>query len=180
MRWFWIDRFVEFESGNRAVATKNVSLAEEHLGGMVPGYPVLPASLIVEGIAQTGGLLVGEVNQFAYRVVLAKIARTRFYDLAMAGDTLQYEATISDVKDDGGIVSAVARCGEKTIAETELVFAHLRMDGVELFYPADLLHMLRVMKLYEVGRTRDGQPLEVPPYLLEAEIQRVGGKPETA
>ena len=57
MRWIWIDRFVEFESGRRAVAIKNVSLAEEHLHDHFPGYPIMPNSLITEGLAQTGGLL---------------------------------------------------------------------------------------------------------------------------
>ena len=60
MRWIWIDRFVEFESGKRAVAIKNVTLAEDHLHDHFPGWPTMPNSLITEGLAQTGGLLVGE------------------------------------------------------------------------------------------------------------------------
>ena len=54
MRWFWIDRFTEFESGSSATAIKNVSLAEEHLHDHFPGVPLMPNSLIIEGIAQTG------------------------------------------------------------------------------------------------------------------------------
>ena len=59
MRWFWIDRFIEFEAA-RAKAIKNISLGEEHLHDHFPGYPVMPNTLIVEGMAQTGGLLVCE------------------------------------------------------------------------------------------------------------------------
>ena len=55
MRWFWIDRFTEFESGQRAVAIKNVALSEEQLDDHLPGFPVMPNSLIIEGMAQTGG-----------------------------------------------------------------------------------------------------------------------------
>ena len=73
MRWFWIDRFVEFESGHRAVAVKNVTLAEEHVLDYLLGYPILPPSLIVEGLAQTGGLLVSQHGDFLERVVLAKV-----------------------------------------------------------------------------------------------------------
>ena len=40
MRWFWVDRFLEFESGRHATAVKNVSLAEEHLHDHFPGVPV--------------------------------------------------------------------------------------------------------------------------------------------
>jgi len=59
MRWIWIDRFLTFESGKSARAVKNLSLAEDHFREHFPGYPVMPASLMLEGLAQTGGILVG-------------------------------------------------------------------------------------------------------------------------
>ena len=59
MRWFWIDKFIEFESGRRAVAIKNVSYAEEQIPEYSFSLPMMPAALIIEGVAQTGGLLVG-------------------------------------------------------------------------------------------------------------------------
>jgi 3-hydroxyacyl-[acyl-carrier-protein] dehydratase len=60
MRWFWIDRFDEFVRGRHATAVKNVSLAEEHMHDHFPGAALMPNSLIVEGMAQTAGLLVAE------------------------------------------------------------------------------------------------------------------------
>ena len=60
MRWYWIDRFVEFESGKRAKAVKNVSLAEEHLHDHFPGFPVMPGSLMNERMAKKGGILSDE------------------------------------------------------------------------------------------------------------------------
>ncbi len=54
MRWVWIDRFEEFHSGQSAVAIKMVSRAEDHLYEQTPLYPVMPHSLILEGLAQTG------------------------------------------------------------------------------------------------------------------------------
>ena len=62
-----------------ARAIKNLTLAEEHLHDHFPGYPVMPASLIIEGLAQTGGILVGEAGGFAEKVVLAKIPRAEFF-----------------------------------------------------------------------------------------------------
>ena len=79
MRWVWIDRFVEFESGSRAKAIKNITLAEEHLHDHFPGFPVMPAALMLEGLAQTGGILVGEANDYREKVVLAKIPRAIFH-----------------------------------------------------------------------------------------------------
>ena len=74
MRWFWIDRFNEFVRAKHATAVKNVSLAEEHLHDHFPGAALMPNSLIVEGMAQTAGLLVAEAIDYNRRVVLAKVA----------------------------------------------------------------------------------------------------------
>ena len=53
MRWWWIDKFTEFESGKHAKTVKCVTLAEEQLADYFPSYPVMPHSLIIEGLAQT-------------------------------------------------------------------------------------------------------------------------------
>src|SRR5881275_711868 len=94
MRWLWIDRFVAFESGRSATAVKALSAAEDHFADHFPGYPVMPASLILEGLAQTGGILVGEANDFREKVVLAKIIRARFTRDVLAGEELVSEAEI--------------------------------------------------------------------------------------
>ena len=51
VRWIWIDKFIEFTSKQSATAIKNVSLAEEHLHDLYPAFPIVPHSLIVEGMA---------------------------------------------------------------------------------------------------------------------------------
>src|SRR5215475_9115694 len=102
MRWIWIDKFIEFESGKRARAVKNLSLAEEHLHDHFPGSPMMPNSLIIEGLAQTGGLLVGEYNAFEKKVILAKIPKAEFHFQAVPGDTLTYTAVLDAIGDDGG------------------------------------------------------------------------------
>jgi 3-hydroxyacyl-[acyl-carrier-protein] dehydratase len=179
MRWFWIDRFIEFVSGERAVAIKNVSLAEEQVDGYLPGYPVAPVSLIIEGLAQTAGLLVGESTGFRERIVLAKLGKARFHAPARPGDTLTLTACIEDVRDNGAICRGTVHVGDQLLGEVDIVFAHLddRFPGVDLFEPADFLRMLRTFRLYEVGRTRDGKRLEVPPHLLEAERAASAGDP---
>ena len=175
MRWFWIDRFESFVHGESACAIKNVSLAEEYVDQQAPAYPWFPSSLIVEGLAQTSGLLVGEYNGFRERVVLAKVSRASFSGFARPGDTLTYEAILEDVRDDGAIASTQARIGDQLIASVDLMFAHLddRIAGHDLFYPADFLCMLRILRLYDVGRMPNGDPLTIPEHLLEAEKQAV-------
>ena len=171
MRWFWFDRFIEFEHGRRAVALKAITLAEEELNNYLPGFPYLPSPLIVEGLAQTGGLLVGEKNAFRERVVLAKVGKAKFHFEALPGDVLRYEAEILDMRPNGAIILGRSHAGDRLQAEIELVFAYLdeRFEGVDLFYPADFLCILRLLGLYDVGRYADGTPLRVPSHLLEAE-----------
>src|SRR4051812_35056253 len=124
MRWTWIDRFVSFESGKTATAVKNLSLAEDHFADHFPGFPVMPAPLILEGLAQTGGILVGEANKFEKNVVLAKMS-AKFHREASAGEQLTYTTTLLDLNDTGARVSCTAHSGADLVAEAEIMFAHV-------------------------------------------------------
>ena len=125
MRWLWIDRFTEFESGKAARAVKNLSLAEDHFADHFPGYPVMPAALMLEGLAQTGGILVGEANDFREKVVLAKIPRASFRREALAGEVLTYATEIQQLRPEGASVLGQVYAGEELIGEAEIFFAHL-------------------------------------------------------
>ena len=125
MRWIWIDRFVEFERGKRARAVKNLSLAEDHFADHFPGYPVMPAALILEGLAQTGGILVGEANGFQEKVVLAKVPRAVFHREMRAGEQLIYEAEILHLRPEGAAVVGRVVVDGAVTAEAEIFFAHL-------------------------------------------------------
>lgn len=132
MRWFWVDRFLEFESGSHARAVKNVSLAEEHLHDHFPGFAVMPGSLIIEGLAQTGGLLLSEATGFQHTVVLAKVGKMVFHSWACPGDTLIYSVTLIDARDEGGSVEAKAHIGNRLVAEGEIMFAHADQMAADL------------------------------------------------
>lgn len=125
MRWIWIDRFSEFVSGKRAVAVKNLSMAEDVFAEHFPGYPVMPAPLLIEGLAQTGGILVGEANEFREKVVLAKIPFARFHREVFAGEQLAYTAEITLLREEGASIAGKIHAGNELIAEAEIFFAHL-------------------------------------------------------
>src|SRR5690606_6710053 len=93
----WIDRVVLLEPRQKMVAVKNISMAEEHLHDHFPGQPLMPASLIIEGMAQTAGILVGHANGFKEKVVLAKVSKAEFSEEARPGFTLRYTATIQQM-----------------------------------------------------------------------------------
>lgn len=130
MRWLWIDRFIGFEPGVSARAVKNITQAEEFLTDHFPGWPVMPASLIIEGMAQTGGILVGHARGFKEKVVLAKVVRAEFSGEAHPGDQLTFDAQVlGGVKEQGATISGkVLRNGEP-LAEIEMMFAHLDNSG---------------------------------------------------
>lgn len=132
MRWYWIDRFIEFESGKRAKSVKNVSLAEEHLHDHFPGFPIMPGSLMIEGMAQTGGILLGEHFKFEYNVILAKVPKVTFHGWACPGDQLIYSAELQDARVEGGSVTVKATVGERLVADAEIVFVHLNSDDPQL------------------------------------------------
>jgi 3-hydroxyacyl-[acyl-carrier-protein] dehydratase len=114
-----------FESGKSARAVKNLSLAEDVFADHFPGWPVMPAALILEGLAQTGGILVGEANGFREKVVLAKIQRATFHREVLAGETLVYDAEILNLRPEGASVLGKASCGGAAVGEAEIFFAHL-------------------------------------------------------
>jgi 3-hydroxyacyl-[acyl-carrier-protein] dehydratase len=142
MRWIWIDKFIQFESGKRAVAVKNVSLAEEHLHDHFPGFPIHPPSLVIEGMAQTAGILVGEARQFSEKVILAKIKKAIFHDYAYPGDQIEFEAIAEDISETGanttGIVRKRAPGSTETtpLAEIDLMFSHVDNNLSGLKFPA--------------------------------------------
>ena len=137
MRWVWIDKFVEFESGKRAVAIKNVSLAEEHLHDHFPGYPVMPSSLLIEAMAQTSGILVGEARDFQEKVILAKVGKAVFHDLARPGDQMRLEARVDNLSEEAATISGTIRCGDKLIAEICLMFSHIDKNLSGMAFPEE-------------------------------------------
>lgn len=160
MRWIWIDKFTEFESGVRARAIKNVTLAEEHLHDHVPGFPVMPASLILEGLAQTGGILLGESRQFRHVVILAKVPKMTFHSWAVPGDTLTYAAQLVEAGDEGGRVECTAHVGERLVASGEILFAHVDQAAAGQIDQKNFVFSMRLMQVMDVGRAGTGSPAQ--------------------
>jgi 3-hydroxyacyl-[acyl-carrier-protein] dehydratase len=153
MRWIWIDRMTELESGKRACAVKATSLAEDHFADHFPGYPIVPACFILEGLAQTGGILVGEVNDFKEKVVLAKVPKVVFHRDIVAGELLTYEAEILHMRPEGASVAARVFVDGQVTAEAEIFFAHLDQNrSKQLFgehnfvFDGSMRRMLEKMK----------------------------------
>lgn len=147
MRWMWIDRIVELVPRTKLVAVKNISMAEEHLHqhfgaeGDLPALPVMPACFIVEGMAQSAGILVGHAEDFREKVILAKVSRCELELDALPGFTLRYTATIQQMDAAGastqGVVELIdparTELPAMTLGYIDLMFSHIdrNMAGVE-------------------------------------------------
>jgi 3-hydroxyacyl-[acyl-carrier-protein] dehydratase len=121
----WIDRFLEFTSGKSARAIKNLSAAEDLFRDHFPGWPIMPGSLMLEGLAQTGGILAGEANNFKEKVVLAKINQASFLGEARAGEQLIYDVELIDLRPEGASIRGKVSADGRLVAEAEIMFAHL-------------------------------------------------------
>jgi 3-hydroxyacyl-[acyl-carrier-protein] dehydratase len=135
MRWIWIDKFTDFQSKVSATAIKNVTLAEEHLHDLYPAFPIVPHSLIIEGMAQTAGILVGEASAFKEKVILAKVGKAVFHRLSRPGDTLVFEARIEQFSEQGASTSGQVKCGGELVAEMEIMFSHIDRNMAGLEFP---------------------------------------------
>jgi 3-hydroxyacyl-[acyl-carrier-protein] dehydratase len=137
VRWVWVDKFEEFVPGERAVGVKSVSLAEDYLADHFPGFPVMPASLMIEGMAQTAGILVGHARDFREKVILAKIKQAVFHRAIEPGRTLRYEARIEHLTEAAAGTTGRILCGDELVGEVDLVFSHIdqNISGVE--FPAE-------------------------------------------
>ena len=170
MRWFWVDRYEEFVRCRHATALKAVTLAEEHLHDHFPGLPVMPNSLVLEGLAQTAGLLVVDAIDYGRQVVLAKVSKSEFFFDALPGDVLRYRVEIVELNESGSLVTATSMVGDRIQAQAELVFGHLEtgdtvpklMSRDELMTWYDNLHVFDVAIDIDGSRVpRDRVPPEV-------------------
>jgi len=90
-----VDRIVEWEPGKRIVGIKNVTINEPFFQGHFPGHPIMPGVLIIEAVAQAGGILalkaMGGGKRIAY---FAGIDNCKFRRPVVPGDQLRLEVTV--------------------------------------------------------------------------------------
>ena len=90
-----LDRIVEYEPCRRIVGLKNVTINEPFFTGHFPGHPIMPGVLIIEALAQVGGVLalkaMGSEEKIAY---FAGIDNCKFRRPVMPGDQLRLECTV--------------------------------------------------------------------------------------
>jgi len=127
-----VDRVTELHPGRSIVALKNVSSNEFFFQGHFPGKMIMPGVLIVEAIAQAGGILLYNSIPDPQRtfVVLSKIDNTKFRRPVVPGDQLKIEAEILKLKSKYGHLKGRATVEGEVAAEGEMVASLLDLEAM--------------------------------------------------
>lgn len=125
-----VDRILELVPGEKAVGLKNVTINEEFFEGHFPGHAVMPAVLLVEAMAQVGGVLLlsmtGNEGKLAY---FGGMDNVRFRRPVVPGDTVITEVFVLKNSGRFGKVKAVANVSGQMVAEGEFLFALVDRDS---------------------------------------------------
>jgi UDP-3-O-[3-hydroxymyristoyl] N-acetylglucosamine deacetylase/3-hydroxyacyl-[acyl-carrier-protein] dehydratase len=119
-----VDRIVELDGMRRAVGIKNVTINEEFFTGHYPRKPIMPGVLIIEAMAQMGGILLSEVLEHKGMVaILLSLDKVKFRRPVVPGDQLILTAQTVRVQSRRGHVRCNARVGKEMVCEAEIRFA---------------------------------------------------------
>jgi 3-hydroxyacyl-[acyl-carrier-protein] dehydratase len=120
-----IDRILDIEKGKKATALKNISIDEPYFSGHFPKEPILPGVLILEAMAQTGGLAFESSFEKGEEgiPVLARVEEFRLKKRVIPGDQLIIEAEVLRIFSNLAKVKVLAKVKEETVAEGTLVLA---------------------------------------------------------
>jgi 3-hydroxyacyl-[acyl-carrier-protein] dehydratase len=127
-----IDRIVEHEPRKRIVAFKNVSINEPYFAGHFPELPIMPGVLVVEAMAQAGGvLLMTELpDRDSKLVVFTGIERARFRRPVVPGDQLRIEVNVVAWRKTAGRMEGTAFVNGKRVAEATISCAVVPRKGM--------------------------------------------------
>jgi len=118
-----VDRIIEMEPRKRVVGLKNVTMNEAFFMGHFPGYPIMPGVLIVEAMAQTGGVLVlSDVPDRERKLVLfAGIEEAKFRQPVVPGDQLRLELEVLTLRKTVVKMRAQATVDGRLVAEATIM-----------------------------------------------------------
>jgi UDP-3-O-[3-hydroxymyristoyl] N-acetylglucosamine deacetylase/3-hydroxyacyl-[acyl-carrier-protein] dehydratase len=118
-----VDRILELEEGKRVVGIKNVTINEPFFAGHFPGHPIMPAVLIIEAMAQVGGVLLLSMVEHPREklVYFMAIDKAKFRKPVFPGDQVRFELEMLKLKMNTCKMKGKAYVGGDLVAEAELL-----------------------------------------------------------
>ena len=125
MRWDLIDRFEVLKKGVYSRALKSFSGQEDFFKEHFPGKPLVPQALLIEMIAQAGGVLYGLGMNFEREVILAKIDKAKMNKDIVPPCAFIVETRLEDEREEGAWISGVVKQENETVAEVKLLLVSI-------------------------------------------------------
>lgn len=124
-----VDKIVELDlEAGRIVGIKNVTINEQFFHGHFPGVPIMPGVLILEALAQTGGILVEQKTRTEKTALLLSVNNAKFRRPVVPGDVLVLEAEGIHISSKGGKIQAKALVDDHLAVEAEIGFVLLQKE----------------------------------------------------
>ncbi len=122
--FLFVDKVVSIDlEANTIIAQKNLTINEEFFQGHFPGVPIMPGVLMLEALAQTGGILVHQKGYKDKSAVILNVNNAKFRKSVKPGDVLMIHAFCEYVSSKGGRIKGRGMVGDKIAFEAEISFA---------------------------------------------------------
>jgi 3-hydroxyacyl-[acyl-carrier-protein] dehydratase len=136
MRYIMLDRITHLAPPELARGVKCVSLSDDIFADHFPGHPIMPGALILESMAQLGGVLLEASmrlkNRHDLHALLVMADKTKLRHQVRPGDKIELECHVILVHEEGGQVRAVAKVDDQVVATSELGFAFAKVTHPKL------------------------------------------------